>query len=120
MKDCINPLISNKNKSSSLDGITGSNTPASFNSLIFCFTSGESSTGSGFIGRGWAIAFARCGYDVRLWDVRPEAALAANWSADALAGVVVDPNDLMADLHSTAEYRANLVKVMAKRAVSAS
>jgi 3-hydroxyacyl-CoA dehydrogenase len=34
--------------------------------------------GSGFIGRGWAIAFARCGYDVRLWDVRPEAALAAN------------------------------------------
>ena len=51
MKDCINPLISNKNKSSSLDGITGTNTPASFNSLIFCFTSGESSTGSGFIGR---------------------------------------------------------------------
>lgn len=49
-----------------------------------------------------------------------EAALAANWSADALAGVVVDPTDLMADLHSTAEYRANLVKVMAKRAVSAS
>ena len=34
--------------------------------------------------------------------------------------VVVDPTDLMADLHSTAEYRANLVKVMAKRAVSAS
>ena len=33
--------------------------------------------GTGFIGRGWAIAFARCGYDVRLWDVRPEAALAA-------------------------------------------
>ena len=33
--------------------------------------------GSGLIGRGWAIAFARCGFDVRLWDVRPEAALAA-------------------------------------------
>lgn len=49
-----------------------------------------------------------------------EAALAGNWSADALAGVVVDPSDLMADLHSSAEYRANLVKVMAKRAVSAS
>ena len=30
--------------------------------------------GSGFIGRGWAIAFARCGYEVRLWDVRAEAA----------------------------------------------
>lgn len=33
--------------------------------------------GSGFIGRGWSIAFARCGYDVRLWDVRAEAALEA-------------------------------------------
>lgn len=33
--------------------------------------------GSGFIGRGWAIAFARCGHDVRLWDVRPDAARAA-------------------------------------------
>lgn len=49
-----------------------------------------------------------------------EAALAGNWSAEALAGVVVDPTDLMADMHSSAEYRANLVKVMAKRAVSAS
>jgi|GEM_PF-3390452 len=49
-----------------------------------------------------------------------EAALAGNWSADALAGVSIDPTDLMADLHATAEYRANLVKVMAKRAVSAS
>ncbi|WP_454289207.1 FAD binding domain-containing protein [Rhizobium arsenicireducens] len=49
-----------------------------------------------------------------------EAGLAGNWSADALAGVSIDPTDLMADLHATAEYRANLVKVMAKRAVSAS
>ncbi|MBW8447939.1 MAG: xanthine dehydrogenase family protein subunit M [Arenimonas sp.] len=49
-----------------------------------------------------------------------ETALAGNWSADALASVAVDPTDLMADLHSTAEYRANLVRVMAKRAVSAS
>lgn len=49
-----------------------------------------------------------------------ETALAGNWSADALAGVAIDPTDLMADLHSTAEYRANLVRVMAKRAVSAS
>ncbi|MBW8319247.1 MAG: carbon monoxide dehydrogenase, partial [Rhizobium sp.] len=48
-----------------------------------------------------------------------ETALAGNWSADALASVAVDPTDLMADLHSTAEYRANLVRVMAKRAVCA-
>ncbi|MBX9459625.1 MAG: 3-hydroxyacyl-CoA dehydrogenase [Rhizobium sp.] len=43
--------------------------------------------GSGFIGRGWAIAFARCGYDVRLWDVRPEAALAAK---DYVASILPD------------------------------
>lgn len=49
-----------------------------------------------------------------------EAALAGDWSPGALAGVNVDPTDLMSDLHATAEYRANLVKVMAKRAVAAS
>lgn len=48
-----------------------------------------------------------------------EAALSANWSPDSLAGVSVDPSDLMSDIHASAEYRANLVKVMAKRAVAA-
>jgi len=48
-----------------------------------------------------------------------EAALAANWSADALSGVSVDPSGLLSDIHAGAEYRANLVKVMAKRAVAA-
>lgn len=43
--------------------------------------------GCGFIGRGWAIAFARCGYDVRLWDVRAEAALAAK---DYVASILPD------------------------------
>lgn len=48
-----------------------------------------------------------------------EKALAANWSADAASGVTVDASDLLADIHGSAEYRANLVKVMAKRAVAA-
>ena len=48
-----------------------------------------------------------------------EQALAVNWSPDAVAGVTVDPSALLSDLHATAEYRANLVKVMAKRAVAA-
>lgn len=48
-----------------------------------------------------------------------EAALAGNWSPDALAGVTVDPSDLLSDIHASSEYRANLVKVMAKRAVAA-
>ncbi|HXV31565.1 MAG TPA: xanthine dehydrogenase family protein subunit M [Sinorhizobium sp.] len=48
-----------------------------------------------------------------------EAALAANWSPDAVTNVTVDDSDMMADLHATAPYRANLVKVMTKRAVAA-
>lgn len=48
-----------------------------------------------------------------------EAALAANWSPDALASVSVDPSELLSDIHADAAYRANLIKVMAKRAVAA-
>jgi 3-hydroxyacyl-CoA dehydrogenase len=33
--------------------------------------------GCGLIGRAWAIVFSRAGYDVRLWDARPEAPEAA-------------------------------------------
>ena len=47
-----------------------------------------------------------------------EAALKANWSADALSGVSVDASNLMSDMHASSDYRANLVKVMAKRAVA--
>ncbi len=47
-----------------------------------------------------------------------EQALGSNWSADALSNVAVDASNLMADMHANAEYRANLVKVMAKRAVA--
>lgn len=48
-----------------------------------------------------------------------EAALAASWTPEAAAGVAVDPSGLLFDLHGSAEYRANLVTVMAKRAVAA-
>ncbi len=48
-----------------------------------------------------------------------EAALAANWSPDAVAGETVSPDDMLSDMHGSAEYRANLVTVMAKRAVAA-
>jgi len=48
-----------------------------------------------------------------------EQALTSSWSADALGGIPVDPANLLSDLHANAEYRANLVKVMAKRAVAA-
>ena len=48
-----------------------------------------------------------------------ESALASNWSADAVAGVSVDAGDLNTDIHASAEYRAHLITVMAKRAVAA-
>jgi len=49
-----------------------------------------------------------------------EQALAAEWSPQAVSGVEIDKSELMSDLHCTADYRANLVRVMAKRAVQAS
>jgi carbon-monoxide dehydrogenase medium subunit len=48
-----------------------------------------------------------------------EAALSANWSAAAVEGLSVDADGLNADIHASAEYRANLVRVMTKRAVMA-
>lgn len=48
-----------------------------------------------------------------------EKALSANWSADAVAGVKQSSDGLNGDIHGSAEYRAHLVGVMAKRAVAA-
>jgi len=48
-----------------------------------------------------------------------ERALAANWSPDAVAGIIVPADNLNADLHASAEYRAHLITVMARRAVQA-
>lgn len=48
-----------------------------------------------------------------------EAALARNFDPAALEGVKVPPGRLMSDIHASADYRANLVVVMAKRAVAA-
>lgn len=50
--------------------------------------------GSGFIGRAWAISFARAGASVRLWD---EAAGAATKAKDYISGVLDDlaQNDLL-------------------------
>ncbi len=48
-----------------------------------------------------------------------EAALKANWSAGALDNVTISTDGLLADIHGSAAYRANLIKVMAQRAVTA-
>lgn len=48
-----------------------------------------------------------------------EQALTGSWSADAVQGVTVSADGMLSDIHGSAAYRANLVKVMAKRAVTA-
>jgi len=48
-----------------------------------------------------------------------EAALAANWSAQALANVTSNAADMMSDIHGDGSYRAHLIAVMARRAVAA-
>ena len=54
---------------------------------------------------------------VHRWTAAEEA-LTANFSADALADLTVSADDLINDLHGTAEYRAHLVQVMTGRAVT--
>jgi len=48
-----------------------------------------------------------------------EAALTADWSSDAIAGESVDADNMLSDIHGDGAYRANLVKVMAGRAIAA-
>lgn len=48
-----------------------------------------------------------------------ETALEANFSVGAIADISVAADDLSSDLHASAEYRAHLITVMAKRAVEA-
>ena len=48
-----------------------------------------------------------------------EAALAANFSPDAIKDIQIPQDGLNSDIHASAEYRAHLVNVMARRAVQA-
>ena len=48
-----------------------------------------------------------------------EAALSGNFAPSAVEGLTVSPDGLIGDLHGTPAYRANLIKVLTKRAVAA-
>lgn len=67
---------------------------------------------------GARIAVTGAGSDGVYRQSDMEAALDNDWSANALAGVQVDSEGMLSDMHGDAEYRANLVKVMAGRAVA--
>ena len=47
-----------------------------------------------------------------------EAALAKSFAVAALDGITVPTDDLIVDMHASAAYRANLVAVLARRAVA--
>ena len=73
-----------------------------------------------FVAKGSAgvrVAVNGAGANGAFRSAEMEKALAANWSADAVAGIKLDAGMMNGDIHGSAEYRAHLVTVMAKRAV---
>lgn len=48
-----------------------------------------------------------------------EKALSKDFSSSAIEGIEVSADDMLSDIHGNAAYRANLVSVMAKRAIEA-
>ncbi|MGH7117740.1 MAG: FAD binding domain-containing protein, partial [Acetobacteraceae bacterium] len=48
-----------------------------------------------------------------------EQALARSFTADAIKDIAIPDANLNSDIHASAEYRAHLVNVMARRAVAA-
>ena len=63
------------------------------------------------------VAVTGAGPGVFRW-AEAESALAANWSADAVSGLTLDPEDLNTDIHASADYRAHLCGVMLAKAIS--
>jgi carbon-monoxide dehydrogenase medium subunit len=67
-------------------------------------------------GGGVRVAVTGAGPGVFRWSAA-EAALSAKLDASALDALELDAADLNSDMHGSAEYRANLAKVMTQRAV---
>jgi aerobic carbon-monoxide dehydrogenase medium subunit len=67
--------------------------------------------------KGVRVAITGAGPGVFRWKAA-EAALGKKLAAASVEGLSVDATDLNEDMHGTKEYRANLAKVMTKRAVA--
>lgn len=70
-------------------------------------------------GAGARVAVTGAGADGVFRVAEMEAALAKDFSPDAIAGIAVPAGGLNSDIHASAEYRAHLITVMARRAVAA-
>lgn len=68
---------------------------------------------------GVRVAVTGAGDDGVFRSPELEAALSGRFEPSALDGVTVSSDSLMSDIHASPEYRANLIVVMAKRAVTA-
>jgi carbon-monoxide dehydrogenase medium subunit len=66
---------------------------------------------------GLRVAVTGAGPGVFRWKAA-ESALGKSPKAAALEGAALDAGDMNEDIHATREYRANLVRVMAKRALA--
>jgi hypothetical protein len=66
-------------------------------------------------GQTWILGAGPCA--LRLAEM--EKALAAKFAPESVAGLKIKADGLNSDLHASAEYRAHLITVMAKRAVEA-
>jgi carbon-monoxide dehydrogenase medium subunit len=70
-------------------------------------------------GGGVRVAVTGAGDNGVFRQAAMEQALTSSFTADAIKGISVSADGLMSDIHATADYRANLVNVMARRAVAA-
>jgi len=68
---------------------------------------------------GTRLAVTGAGSDGVFRHADMEAALDASFSADSLDGITVDADEMISDIHASGDYRAHLVREIAKRAVAA-
>jgi carbon-monoxide dehydrogenase medium subunit len=68
---------------------------------------------------GVRVAITGAGQDGVFRHAEMEAALTKSFTPEAIAGIKTSPDGLNGDIHGSAEYRAHLITVMAKRAVLA-